>query len=717
MRRAHVRWFAPFGVVALLITTLGIQGPGVAAPREDPPNIILITTDDQDVQSLRYMPFTRKLLGRQGVSFRQAISSYPLCCPARATIMTGQLAHNHGVLSNTPPAGGYEKLRPLNDRTLPVWLRNAGYRTTFVGKYLNTYGLKDPTEVPAGWDNWNATVRGVYDYDDAWVNENGTLVDRTGEYQTDITQAVTDAAIRHGIERREPFFVWQSNLAPHAACTLNGDGCSWGLPVPAKQDKGDFAGVTLPAERHPNFNERVVVDKPQRIRERPLRNVNALRRRHQANVESLQAVDRNVQATVELLSSLGELENTLIIFTSDNGFLLGQHRYKGKTLPYESSLRVPMLMRGPGAPPGLVSKEMVSLVDVPATIADAAGAEPLLTLDGASLLDVAQGTSKGYEALTIEAGPALPGIPPDEYLYHGVRTGRYTYVEYPVTGERELYDRARDPFQLVNVAYRPTHRRTRAALSTLTAQLSGCSGVTCHPAGIAIPEPDGPEGPVHPDELGSLGAASQVVTVTASRWTAARGRAVAWQRKGRTWRAVRGPWTVKLGREGMSPRATKKLYTTPAGTHRLRSAFGTRRNPGANLGYRRLDADDRWSYDPASPLTYNVLQPGRSPEATWRRRHEVLFSRYPGEFQRGLMAAHNPARGLYWSREDRQRMARRAADVRQGSLLLHTGARVGRHGWVSMPLADMSWLLRWADPAEQGTRLVVGTPGYLRRNL
>ncbi|HSE10621.1 MAG TPA: sulfatase-like hydrolase/transferase [Nocardioidaceae bacterium] len=720
MRRAALRSVTSFLLLAGTLSAT-VAGPEVvAAPTLEQPNIILITTDDQSVADLKHMSYTRQFLGGGGVTFRDAISPYPLCCPARATLMTGQHAHNHGVLANKPPAGGYESLRPLNDRTLPVWLQNAGYRTTFTGKYLNTYGHDDMTEVPAGWDNWHAMVRGVYDFNSAKVNENGTVVDHTGEYQTDITQDVTEEAIRVGADTGQPFFVWQSNLAPHGACTLDDDGCTWGPPVPASRDKGTFDGLRLYSERLPSFNERVVVEKPARIKHRKRmsdRVVARLRNWNEASVESLQAVDRNVRDTVQLLDSLGELDNTLIVFTSDNGYLLGQHRWRGKVLGYEGSLRIPLLMRGPGVPEGKVVEDQVSLVDVPATFAAAARAVPLMTLDGLSLLDVAQGKRSGYDALAIEAGPAYPNIPDDQYLYRGVRTPRYTYMEHPVSGERELYDRALDPHQLVNVAYRPTHRTTRGALKEMLRTLSTCAGQTCHQVTGVVPDPEPAQGPVHPDELGSLRGARQVVTVTAPRWTAKRGIAVAWQKRGRTWRKVRGPVKVVLGADGMSSARRRVAGTTPAGVHRVASALGRRPAPTTALRYRRLDANDRWPHDRRSEQTYNVLQPFRSPEATWRARSEVLFAAHEGSFERGLIMDFNRARRTYWSREQRQRMARTPANVRQGSFLVHTGPRVGRMGWLSMPTRDLTWLMRWAKPADQGTSLVVGTPRYLRNNL
>jgi arylsulfatase A-like enzyme/L,D-peptidoglycan transpeptidase YkuD (ErfK/YbiS/YcfS/YnhG family) len=719
MRRAVVRIVT--ALVVLALPGVAVAGQEVAAaPQAGPPNIVLITTDDQNVEDLRHMPYTLGLLGGAGTTFDDAVSSYPLCCPARATILTGQHAHNHGVLANDPPAGGWEKMRPIAGQTLPVWLQDAGYLTTFAGKFLNTYGHEDKTEVPPGWDNWHAMVSRVYDYDDAWVNENGTVVDHSGEYQTEVTQRATERAIREGIREGRPFFVWQSNLAPHGACTVDETGCSWGPPVPAPQDQGTFDGLPFYAEKLPSFNERVVVDKPVRIRRLPQladRQVANLRDWNEDVVESLQAVDRNVRDTVALLDSLGELDNTLIVFASDNGYLLGQHRWKGKVLAYEPSLRVPMLMRGPGVPAGAVVDDTVSLVDLAATFVEASGAVPMLTLDGVSLRDVATGRTEGYDALAIEAGPAYDNVPVDEYLYRGVRTDRYTYLVHPVTGEKELYDRKVDPYQLDNVAYRPTHRATRTALAGMLERLSDCAGAACHQPADPVPDPAPAPGPVHPDQLGRLAGADQVVTVTARRWSADRGVAVAWQKRGRTWRAVRGPVRVSLGEAGMAPVGNRIAGSTPAGVHEVSTALGMRPDPDAALRYTRLGTRARLPQDRLSTETYNVLQRFRSDTATWRPRREVRFADHPGSFERGLVVDFNRPRGTYWSPRRRQWMARVPADVRAGSFLVHTGRRVAGQGWVAMPVRDLDWLVRWADPADRGTKIVVGTPRYLRDNM
>lgn len=713
------------GLLAAPVSTPAEAAAPVHAPAQAPqtkPNIVLITTDDQTVSDLRHMPYTRSLLGAEGTTFNDAVSPFPLCCPARATLMTGQHAHNHGVLSNVAPHGGYQKLRPLNPQTLPNWLQRAGYRTVFAGKYLNGYGYGDKTEVPAGWDDWNGAVDGVYNYWGTSVNHNGEVIDQTGRYIADLTQDVTERTIEQGESSNQPFFVWQSNLAPHGAChpKVYDQGCRWSWPMPDDEDENRFTALPLNTQRHPAFNERVVADKPSFVEgletfspERVQRLANG----HRYRVRSLQAVDRNVRDTVEQLRATDQLDETLIIFSSDNGYLQGQHRWNGKTLPYEDSLRIPMLMRGPGVPAGATVSETTSLVDIPATIADVAGAEPMLKLDGQSLVDVANG-APGYGAIAIEAGSVFDAIE-GGYFYTGVRTRRYTYLEYPQTGERELYDRKRDPGQTVNVAYRPTHRDTRRALAEMLTRLRGCAGEECRTVSGRVPAPEPAQGPVHPDELAAGADATQLVTVTGRDWSSRRGTAVAWEKRGDSWRRVRGPLEVQLGRRGMAVTELGGLPRgkTAAGAFDIERAFGIRPDPETVLPYRQVDKDDRWAYDPEAPRTFNVLQLSRSDRATWRERLERVFWDYRGRFQYGAVLDHNLPSQIFWDPTLRQRMARMPADVRDGSLLLHTGDRLSGHGWVTMPTRDLRWLLRWVSASTGDAKVVVGTPGYLREHL
>ncbi|HET7328400.1 MAG TPA: sulfatase-like hydrolase/transferase [Nocardioidaceae bacterium] len=711
-------------VVGCLGVVLGLTAGPVSAPVsatdvDTRPNIMLITTDDQATTDLRFMPFTRRLLGGNGVTFDDTIAPNPLCCPARATIMTGQLSHNNGVWNNVGAHGGYQALRETGARTLPVWLQRAGYQTTFVGKFLNGYGKHDRREVPPGWDSWNGSVGpGVYDYFGTTINHDGTLVDYSGQYQATVFQDIVEQRINAGVDSGEPFFIWQSNLAPHGACWPKEHGCRWGPAMSAPRDADKRSNLSLDARRNPSFNERVVRDKPLHMRElRPWgpQRIARTTEQHRARVRSLLAVDRNVRDTVRLLEERGELDNTLIIFTSDNGFMLGQHRRTGKVLPYPSSLQIPLLMRGPGIPHGELRHQSTALVDIAPTIAAAAAAEPMLVQDGRSLLPLARGESKrGYGAVAIETG-AFKRYQ-DGWLYQGVRTPRWTYVQYPQSREFELYDRRADPYALTNLAYRPTHRDVRAALHDKLERLRRCQGKACRTVSGAVPRPLRSRAPVHPDELGSIGDARRVVTITAGNWRTGQGTLVGWHRSGRSWRIVRGPLSVLLGQHGLVGPGVRRHESgeTPVGTFQASTAFGRLPDPGAALPYRRIDRNDYWPMDRHSPRTYNVFQPRKPANARWPQdRYERLWQhrfRYP----HAVVMDYNLGERVTYSPLREQRVADLPADLQQGSFILHAGDRLGEHGWVSMRPKQVIWLARWLRP---GTPVVVGTPHYLRRNL
>ncbi|MGH3356189.1 MAG: sulfatase/phosphatase domain-containing protein, partial [Nocardioidaceae bacterium] len=424
--------------------------------------------------------------------------------------------------------------------------------------------------------------------------------------------------------------------------------------------------------------------------------------------------------------TLNQLDNTLIIFTSDNGYLLGQHRWSGKILPYEASLRVPLLMRGPRIPAGVRVRDSTALVDVAATIADAAGAVPRLTVDGRSLLPLARGQvdAQGYGALSIESGQQGWSGADARWFYQGVRTRRYTYVSYLRTGELELYDRRQDPDELTNVAYRPAYRRTRDALAGKLRGLHDCAGADCLDVSGQVPRPRAEPyldngATVHPDDLGSIGRARQVVTVTARNWSAGTGRATAWQRRGRTWTVRRGPFPVILGGRGLVRAQDRRAGSgqTPAGTFRPGFALGHLRDPGTALSYRRFDENDYWAMDPRAPRAYNVYQPRHSPRSTWRTRAAERWRDHRSRYPYAMVMQYNLPRRISHSRRFDQMQAAVPADVRRGSLVLHVGRRLSHHGWTSMDRGEMRWLLRWMHPDRMHTRFVLGTPSYLRKHL
>ncbi|MGH2577104.1 MAG: sulfatase family protein, partial [Actinomycetota bacterium] len=378
-------------VLAAIVALAGALTLGLAtrhAEGASPKNVIFILTDDQTAGELAVMPNTQALIGSQGASFRRAYVSYPLCCPARATLLSGQYMHNHGVRGNLPPFGGWENFKAHESNALPVWTGDSGHYNVHIGKYMNGYGptVSDPRPVPDGWDEWYGRIS------DGGVYFNYSLFEQTGpgdtpevkfypgepsNYQTDVFGRKAEEFIDSLDSSKEPFMmnVWFN--APH------------GPFEPAPRHLFTLSGTSLP--RVPGFNEKNISDKPRWLQKQARRRLGKGVKRTITNErlrreEQLLSVDEAVRGIVDALSEKGVLEETYIIFASDNGFFRGEHRIiGGKYLPYDPSSKVPLLIRGPGIPAGAVSDELVSLTDVPETILDIAGS-PDPSLDGRSLL-------------------------------------------------------------------------------------------------------------------------------------------------------------------------------------------------------------------------------------------------------------------------------------------------------------------------------------------
>ena len=470
----------------------------LAAHAEDRPNIVVLMTDDQTNETMRVMPKLQHLIADRGVSFVNNYTSNPVCCPSRATYLTGQYSHNNGVLRNSPPSGGIEALDPAE--TLPVALQRSGYYTAHIGKYLNGYGLRtDPTGIPPGWDSWEGSIdSSTYRMFGYTLNENGTPItygsydiEDPATYQTDVyAQKAVDLIEREAPES-QPFFLNIAPLAPHVEVFDRGTGGEDDFPTPtfpnprpAPRDAGAFRHEKLPHD--PAFNEADVSDKPAGIRAlTPIdgRVRGVLRQRYRSRLGSLLAVDDMVGRIVRTLRDTGELDDTIFVFTSDNGFLLGEHRIRiGKEYPYDPSIRVPLVIRGPGIPQGEVRRQPAANIDLSPTILDLAGAETSRPPDGRSLLGlIADGSLFPGRAIELENWCQVDEAcydGTDTPRYKGVRTDRYAYMEYP-NGEREMYDLLRDPNELQSVARSPRYARPRHALANLLGDLANCAGATC----------------------------------------------------------------------------------------------------------------------------------------------------------------------------------------------------------------------------------------------
>jgi arylsulfatase A-like enzyme len=489
MGRARI---AVGGLAALVVAVGAVAGVGEPAQAQDAgqdrPNVVVVMTDDQHAASLAAMPRLNAELVAEGASFANSFTNWPLCCPSRATFYTGQYAVNHGVIGNSPPNGGWARLR--DDNTLPVWLKQAGYRTIHVGKYLNGYGADDanPTYVPPGWDEWYAatqgTVQSVYNY---VLNSNGQLISR-GQDVTDFKQDVfTDYAV-DAINRNiggGPLFLGVMYTAPHGGGPNPNPqppaNCGGSSPKPAPRHANAFDGQPLPVGA--SFNEADMSDKPAALQTlAPIDDPSFadIRRRWRCRMESILSVDDGVGRIVDALRASGELDNTLIIFTSDNGFFHGEHRVQaGKNRVYEESIRVPLVMRGPGIPQGVGVRDLAINADLAPTILDAANAPAGLDVDGRSLLSFAEHPLRyhGREFL-IQQGDGIDDEDGVGSHYDAIRTSRYIYVQ-NAGGTPELYDLDVDPLQLQNQAANPAYDAAEAALAARLSTLRNCAGASC----------------------------------------------------------------------------------------------------------------------------------------------------------------------------------------------------------------------------------------------
>jgi arylsulfatase A-like enzyme len=467
-------------------------------PKANRPNFLFILTDDLDADlgTISYMPYLQELLVSQGLTVDDFFVSQPLCCPARATLLRGQYTHNHGVYRNDQPNGGFEEFYSLQNEssTLATWLQAAGYRTVLLGKYLNGYPFsEDRSYVPVGWNEWYSSVKGSpfagFRYT---LNENGRQVDYAengqgaSQYMTDVLTRKAEDFIRRSSTDQVPFFVYLSTYAPH-------------VPVkPARRHEALLPDLKAPQTR--SFNELDVSDKPDGIRFDPLLSDDEIKKmdeEYRARVLAMQAVDEAIAQLVAVLKETGQLENTYIIFTSDNGYHLGQHRLRnGKGTPYEEDIHVPFIIRGPDIETGaLLQGYITGNVDLAPTIAELAGVIPPEFVDGRSMVSLFKAerpmVSEWRSAYLLEfygynqdgEDPNSPA-PMPEYL--GLRTQDYLYVEH-WDGFAELYDLGVDPYQMENIA--PTADQALVdRLSGWLHALSLCSGRQCSVLDQGVPQ-------------------------------------------------------------------------------------------------------------------------------------------------------------------------------------------------------------------------------------
>ncbi len=483
-----------------------VEPPGAAAeplrprPRQidrpDGPNVVVIYTDDQEKASFKraFMPRAFRYLVDRGTRFDQAVAATPVCCPSRVSYLTGQYPHNNGVFSNED---AYPALiSPEN--TLAAWMDDAGYETAWFGKFLQHYqDSSDPTSPAPGWDEWAITLNEMYfDYVLYEKGVETNMGSRPRDYHTNVMTRKAVEFIRRSKASRRPMFLTVNYLAPHKGGPTPGR-CRHAA-TPAPRDLGSAAGLDLPMP--PSFDEEDITDKRAYIGEDRIvgRRLEKLQDQIQCRAESLRAADRGIGRIFHAIRSANQLDDTIIVLTSDNGLLLGEHRLEGKGEPYEEALQVPFVIR---VPSGLLSRAsvprtdaLVANIDIAPTLLDLVGINPCLdsgqcrTMDGRSLVPLIEDRLGDYpndRGILIEGGFRggsscdFRGIrTPDSVLIQRAK-GDPQQIGCLPASEPEVYDLDEDPYQLDNLAVTdPTGSEALLGemLSRVTA-LERCSGI------------------------------------------------------------------------------------------------------------------------------------------------------------------------------------------------------------------------------------------------
>lgn len=513
-------------VVFGLLTVVGLRFAGVASPHDlvgsaeddarQRPNVVVVVADDLDKKLMAWMPQTRRLIADQGATFDRYYVEQSTCCTSRASMLSGQYTHNHHVRGNHFPAGGFLRWHEYREATaLPTWLEGNGYRSALLGKYLNEYpypGLYDGTAdekaalmrfVPPGWQSWLSPVDGTpYRQKNTVLNDNGVVdtVPRTdyldhilGDRLLELVDGLDGMDLREGGK-----FVYYASYSPHK-------------PYAAPDEYDDqFTDLRYP--RMPNFDEADVSDKyglsavRGMLKPAKLADIDKVWRQR---VRSVQVLDANVGALVRRLEAQGTLDNTYVVFTSDNGYNMGEHRLDiAKYNQYEETVDVPLFVRGPGIAPGTHISQLAGNIDLAPTIADMTDKQAPSWVDGVSLLPLLTGEASTLprEALLLSRGliplekKALSEVEefPETVVesarhahisdFNGVVTERWKLVDYINNDHEELYDLKRDPYELDNLLVGgwqslgrmpPRQQQLVRYLRRTLRQLLDCAADTC----------------------------------------------------------------------------------------------------------------------------------------------------------------------------------------------------------------------------------------------
>lgn len=462
------------GLIAALLLAVACSGeaatPGdMAVGMGERPNVVFILTDDLAWNLVKYMPHVLEMQ-RQGTTFSHYYVTDSLCCPSRSSIFTGKYPHDTKVFVNSGPMGGYAQFERVGNaaQTFAATLHGAGYRTAMMGKYLNGY---EPTKNQAdpGWSEWDVAGNGYPEFN-YQVNQNGALVSygaAAADYGVDVLAGLADKFVRGA--GSSPFLVEVATFAPHAPYT------------PAPRYLGKFHEM-LP--RTPAFNTA--------NKHAPMwlaghmaltaKEVAQLDTDFNLRVEAVQAVDDLIGRLFATAAELGIDKRTYFVFSSDNGYHMGDHMlHAGKETAFDTDINVPLIVVGPSVPAGVTVDHIVENIDLCPTFAELSGTAAPATADGRSLVPFlnGQGVSDWRNVALIEHhGPELdprdPNDPDNEdrvappNSYEAIRMADSVYVEYQ-DGESEYYDLSKDPYETDNTAASLTPAQVHSFHKTLTA--------------------------------------------------------------------------------------------------------------------------------------------------------------------------------------------------------------------------------------------------------
>jgi N-acetylglucosamine-6-sulfatase len=437
------------------------------------PNIVFILTDDLSLDLVQYMPQVVKMQ-QEGVTFANYFVTDSLCCPSRSSIFTGRFPHDTGIFRNTGNDGGFQAFHSRHEEqsTFATALSAAGYRTAMLGKYLNGYKPRNDPQEP-GWTLWGVAGNGYpgFNYD---FSDNGKFVrygNQPADYMTDVLSAKAVDFIKQSVGT--PFAIEVATFAPHAPYT------------PAPRDADAFPDLRAP--RTPAFDAAPDADAPQWLRpQRPLSaaDMAGIDRDYRKRAQSVLAVDKMIGELEAAVASIGQEHNTYFVFSSDNGYHMGEHRLMpGKMTAFDTDIHVPLIVSGPGVPPGRVVEEIADNIDLNPTFTEIGGAATAPNVDGRSLVPLLEGRAvpQWRKAALVEhhgpvrnlADPDFPGLRSgNPTTYEAIRGSTWVYVEY-ADGEKEFHDHATDPHELHNT-YGSLSDDRKASLHAMVTALQSC---------------------------------------------------------------------------------------------------------------------------------------------------------------------------------------------------------------------------------------------------